>query len=51
MIGNSAHIVTNELDCGRVIMQNIFPAINFNNYDEVLDKQLVMILQLMNKID
>lgn len=51
LIGNSAHIVTNELDGGRVIMQNIFPAINFKNYDEVLDKQLVMILQLMNWIE
>ena len=28
-------------------MQNIFPSINFKNYDEVLDKQLIMILQLM----
>ncbi|MFY4788444.1 formyltransferase family protein [Aliarcobacter butzleri] len=47
LLGNSAHIVTDELDGGRVIMQNIFPSINFKNYDEVLDKQLIMILQLM----
>jgi len=50
LLGNSAHIVTQELDAGRVIMQNIFPSINFKNYDEVLDKQLVMILQLMTWI-
>ena len=47
LLGNSAHIVTQELDAGRVIMQNIFPRINFKNYDDVLDKQLIMILQLM----
>lgn len=51
LLGNSAHIVTNELDGGRVIMQNIFPSINFKNYDEVLDKQLIMILQLMKWIE
>jgi len=47
LLGNSAHIVTDELDNGRVIMQNIFPAINFKSYDEVLDNQLIMIFQLM----
>lgn len=50
LLGNSAHVVTEKLDDGRVIMQNIFPTINFKNYDEVLDKQLIMILQLMNWI-
>ena len=47
LLGNSAHLVTEELDAGQVIMQNIFPAINFKNYDDVLDNQLIMILQLM----
>ncbi len=51
LLGNTAHIVTKELDAGCVIMQNIFPAINFINYDEVLDKQLIMILQLMHWIN
>lgn len=51
LLGNSAHIVTNELDGGCVIMQNIFPAVNFYTYDDVLDKQLLMILQLMQWIN
>jgi len=51
LLGNSAHLVTNEIDGGRVIMQNIFPAIYFKNYDEVLDNQLIMLLQLMNWIE
>lgn len=50
LLGNSAHFVTEELDGGQVIMQNIFPAINFKNYDDVLDNQLIMILQLMSWI-
>jgi len=47
LLGNSAHIVTNKLDAGSIIMQNIFPAIKFKNYNDVLDKQLIMILQLI----
>lgn len=47
LLGNSAHFVNEEVDGGRVIMQNIFPAIKFKSYDDVLDKQLIMLLQLM----
>ncbi|HJE03087.1 MAG TPA: hypothetical protein K8U92_04340 [Aliarcobacter thereius] len=47
LLGNSAHIVTEEIDGGTIIMQNLFPAIKFKNYDEVLDKQIYMLLQIM----
>lgn len=50
LLGNSAHLITSELDGGDVIMQNIFPSIRFKNYDEVLDKQLPMLRQLMQWI-
>ena len=46
LLGNSAHIVTEEIDGGTIIMQNLFPAIKFKNYDEVLDKQIYMLLQI-----
>jgi phosphoribosylglycinamide formyltransferase-1 len=51
LLGNSAHIVTKELDGGLVIMQNIFPSYNFKSYDDVLDKQMIMLLQLMTWIN
>ena len=47
LLGNSAHIITNELDSGTVIMQNIFPAVKFKHYDDVLDNQIPMLHQLM----
>ena len=50
LLGNTAHIITNELDGGAIVMQNIFPSYNFKNYDEVLDKQLIMLLQIMHWI-
>jgi phosphoribosylglycinamide formyltransferase-1 len=51
LLGNSAHIVTKELDNGSIIMQNIFPAIMFRKYDDILDNQLIMILQIMEWIN
>ena len=51
LLGNTAHLVTKELDGGRVVMQNIFPATNFKTYDDVLDNQLIMLRQLMLWID
>ena len=51
LLGNSAHIITEKLDEGSVIMQNIFPRVDFNTYDDVLDNQLIMLLQLMIWID
>jgi len=50
LLGNTAHIITEELDGGSIVMQNIFPAYNFKNYDEVLNKQLIMLLQIIRWI-
>ena len=47
LLGNTAHFITEELDGGAIIMQNIVPAINFSSYDDILDNQLIMVLQLM----
>jgi len=51
LLGNTAHIVTKDLDGGIIVMQNIFPAIDFKTYDDVLDKQLLMLKQLILWID
>jgi len=51
LLGNTAHIVTDKLDSGSVIMQNIFPLYNFTNYNDILDKQIIMLLQIMEWID
>jgi phosphoribosylglycinamide formyltransferase-1 len=51
LLGNSAHIVTKELDGGSIIMQNILPSIMFKEYDDILDNQLIMILQIMDWIN
>lgn len=47
LLGNTAHFITNEIDRGSIIMQNIFPRINFENYDDILDKQLIMLWQII----
>jgi len=51
LLGNTAHFITQEVDSGLVIMQNILPSIKFSGYDDVLDKQIVMLLQLMDWIN
>ena len=47
LLGNTAHFIDETLDGGSVIMQNIFHTTKFTKYDDVLNKQLIMILQLM----
>jgi phosphoribosylglycinamide formyltransferase-1 len=47
LLGNSAHFITADVDCGMVIMQNIVPAIAYKTYDDVLDNQIPMLFQLM----
>lgn len=51
LTGNTAHFIDEHLDAGIMIMQNLFPTYHFKDYDEVLDQQLVMILQLMKWIE
>lgn len=47
LLGNTAHFIDSELDAGIMIMQNLFLTNNFTCYDDVLDKQHEVILQLM----
>lgn len=51
LLGNSAHLVTSEVDCGQVIMQNIIPSHVFNGYDQILDKQIIMLFQIIKWIN
>ncbi len=51
LLGNTAHMVTEEVDGGSVIMQHIFPAIRFSGYDEVLDAQVTMLYQICRWLD
>jgi phosphoribosylglycinamide formyltransferase-1 len=46
LLGNTAHFVDKEIDTGPVIIQSIFPLIHFENYDQVLDLQVPMLIQL-----
>lgn len=50
LLGNTAHFINEKMDDGAIIMQNLFPARVFTNYDEVLDKQIIMVIQLMKWI-
>jgi phosphoribosylglycinamide formyltransferase 1 len=47
LLGSTAHFIDEELDAGLMIMQNIFPAVHFTDYEDVLGKQETMLLQLM----
>jgi phosphoribosylglycinamide formyltransferase 1 len=47
LLGSTAHFIDEELDAGLMIMQNIFPAVLFTDYEDVLGKQETMLLQLM----
>lgn len=51
LTGNTAHFIDAELDGGKMIMQNLFPAYKFKSYDEVLDNQIVMLLQIMQWLE
>ena len=45
--GNTAHFIDSGIDSGEIIMQNISLLKNELNYDEILDKQLPMLVQIM----
>lgn len=47
LTGNTAHFIDEKLDAGITIMQNIYPTCLFRTYDDVLDNQIPMMLQLM----
>lgn len=47
LLGNSAHIVVEDVDSGAVIMQNILHRSNFNNYCDVINNQINMLYQII----
>lgn len=51
LTGNTAYFIDENLDAGITIMQNLFPVYHFQNYDDVLDKQLPMMLQIMKWLE
>lgn len=51
LTGNTCHFIDENLDAGIMIMQSLFPTAHFTTYDEVLDMQLPMILQVMRWIE
>lgn len=50
LLGNTAHFINQNLDDGAIIMQNLYLAKFFSNYDDILDKQIIMLLQLIKWI-
>ncbi|MBT3864708.1 hypothetical protein HOE67_03560 [Candidatus Peregrinibacteria bacterium] len=51
LLGNTAHIVVKEVDAGAIVMQSVLSAHEYNDYDDVLDMQIPMFIQLMLWID
>jgi len=47
LLGNTAHFIVKEVDNGPIIMQNIYPSKQFKNYNDILNKQVLMLIQLM----
>jgi phosphoribosylglycinamide formyltransferase 1 len=47
LLGNSAHFVNAGIDTGPVIMQSIFHSENYRDYNDVLDMQILMIVQII----
>jgi len=47
LLGNSAHIIDEGVDTGSVIMQSLLHSSEYKTYDDVLDLQVPMLIQLM----
>ena len=47
LLGNTAHFITKDLDSGPMIMQNLILRKDFQNYDSVLDMQVLMFKQII----
>ncbi len=47
LLGNSAHIIDEGIDTGPVIMQSLLHSSEYQTYDDVLDLQIPMLMQLM----
>ncbi len=49
--GNTAHFIDAGIDTGQIIMQNICVVDGFKEYDEILDKQVPMLIQIMKWLE
>ncbi len=47
LLGNSAHIVIDDVDSGAIIMQNILHNSRFQDYSDVLNNQIIMLHQII----
>lgn len=47
ILGNTAHFIDHGADTGPIIMQSVFPRTLYKDYDDVLDQQIPMIVQIM----
>jgi Folate-dependent phosphoribosylglycinamide formyltransferase PurN len=47
LLGNTAHILNEDIDSGPIIMHSILSRKEFKDYDDVLNMQIPMIVQLM----
>lgn len=47
LLGNTAHFINEKVDDGVMIMQSIFPRSKFKKYEDVLNLQIFMFVQLL----
>ena len=47
LLGNSAHLIDKVVDTGPVIMQSLLHSSEYQTYDDLLDLQIPMLIQLM----
>src|SRR3989344_1093797 len=47
LFGNTAHFINEKPDDGPIIMQSLLQRSRFTQYDDVLDMQVVMLIQIM----
>lgn len=50
LLGNTAHILNENVDAGPIIMHSILSRKDYKDYDDVLNMQIPMIVQLMDWI-
>ena len=47
-MGNAVHFIDHGPDSGPVIMRSIYPSALYKDYDDVLDQQVPMTVQIMH---
>lgn len=48
LLGNTAHFITANVDAGPIIMQSLMHSSTVNTYDDLLDKQIYMLAQIIS---